>query len=623
VYFIVMSFGYSVGDGLLLVQLAWSTIQGARRACGEYDELTVEVSSLHRVLQRLQQELTNPDSPVNRADDDRRQELDEFCVGAEQILKVMNAVLVKYNALADDKRSGKKLWQKIQFGNGETRDLVEIRQKLSVHTSAILMSLNLCSLGSLGRVENRLNNVDERFDGIERKVDWVVANMVLRNGEGSVWTSYADDEKPFWRELRHELVQEGFPSSALQNYKGLIKAYVKELGKLGVFDENIDEENASAGVANTNASEQEVGFQNKNSEAGPDTSPPVLNRQTVPQQPRSEHNHRDRAEETVAPSMKEPKISSTSALRARIDNVLDEDYVNSSTSHVPQASIQPPRHTKNRLVLRDTSPSGSSHSVRELVLTILPLSSQEAISSLRNLDAPAVTVLNLRRYNPLYTYFNFSHWDLREELIPVAGNILDVYSLSRWIHCWALFKWGENTMVKALARLFGDTIIQFAKLYRGLEACLEADTYAQFHKRLGRALGDCNHVWDELRRLSCSPSENLTWRDIPEIGYVNSILGLTDSPSSPSPTFNSTSGSGPAMDHCEQISSLPLLSFSTQAVMRYWINAKNSTMLFLVRINGVCGLHNGLVHEMLPEGESNVQDSTLFGRVPSTMPYQL
>ena len=52
-----MSFGYSVGDAVLITQLAWKTVQNARKACGEHDELTREVLSLHVVLSRLEQEV--------------------------------------------------------------------------------------------------------------------------------------------------------------------------------------------------------------------------------------------------------------------------------------------------------------------------------------------------------------------------------------------------------------------------------------------------------------------------------------------------------------------------------------------------------------------------------------
>jgi hypothetical protein len=42
----------------------------------------------------------------------------------------------------------------VKFGNGEMRDLAEMQMKLSAHISAIIMSLNFCSLGSQGRVED-------------------------------------------------------------------------------------------------------------------------------------------------------------------------------------------------------------------------------------------------------------------------------------------------------------------------------------------------------------------------------------------------------------------------------------------------------------------------------------
>lgn len=138
-----MSFGYSIGDALSLLNLAFQTLQNTRRACGEHDDLTREVSSLHRVLYRLHLELSNPHSVLNRADDDRHAELNELGESCERILRLMNSIVTKYNALSDDKKSGKKLWQKIRFGNGEMKDLSEIRLKLASHTSALLMSSTL------------------------------------------------------------------------------------------------------------------------------------------------------------------------------------------------------------------------------------------------------------------------------------------------------------------------------------------------------------------------------------------------------------------------------------------------------------------------------------------------
>ncbi|KAF8854259.1 hypothetical protein BDZ45DRAFT_557340, partial [Acephala macrosclerotiorum] len=235
-----MSFGYSIGDGIALVQLAYRVLQGARQACGEHDDLTREVSSLHKVLERLQRELANPESLLNRANDDRRSELDEHGRGCESVLRVMDAIVTKYNKLTDKNGKGtaKRLWQKVKFGNGEMRDLAEIRIKLSTYTAAINMSLNLCSLGSQGRVEKELNDVGVKLggslDGIRVKIDWIAANMTARSGDGIVWTLYENDDREFWRQLRRELVKEGYHSSVLHRHKGLLKSYVAELGQRGV-----------------------------------------------------------------------------------------------------------------------------------------------------------------------------------------------------------------------------------------------------------------------------------------------------------------------------------------------------------------------------------------------------
>ena len=253
-----MSFGSSIGDCILLAQLAWNTYQGARKACGEHDELTREVSSLYKVLNRLRKEVSNPESQVNKASNDKRQELEEHAAGCEGILKTMHNVLTKYNALTGEQRRGRRLWQKIKFGNGQTKDLAEIRIKLSTHTSAIMMSLNLCSLDSMGRVETALGRVEarsamhgEQLHGIRKALHWVTANMTAVSGEGTVWTSYTNDDQMFWRELRRELVKEGYRSYTLQRHKRLIKNYVEELGNRGVFDDILDlDEDSNEGNIN-------------------------------------------------------------------------------------------------------------------------------------------------------------------------------------------------------------------------------------------------------------------------------------------------------------------------------------------------------------------------------------
>jgi hypothetical protein len=232
------------GDCVMLSRLAWDTLQGSKDAVGENDELTRELLGLYRIISRLQTALENPTSVVNRANDERRKELEERAADCEGILKVMNTVLGKYNGMGGEQRRRRKLWQTIQFGNGETKDLKEVRNELSAHTSAITMGFNLCTLHSPGRVETTLEMAEEQtrrhgrsLRGIKKSLHWVIANLSREVGEGSVRSSHANDDKIFWRTLRKELVKEGYDNYTLQKHRRLIKAYVEELVNRGVLDD--------------------------------------------------------------------------------------------------------------------------------------------------------------------------------------------------------------------------------------------------------------------------------------------------------------------------------------------------------------------------------------------------
>ena len=86
-----MSFGYSVGDAVLLTGLAWKTVQNARKACVEYDELTRELNACHVVLRRLERELGLDDSPLLREEDS--EELETIIDGFQRVLKLLDTIL--------------------------------------------------------------------------------------------------------------------------------------------------------------------------------------------------------------------------------------------------------------------------------------------------------------------------------------------------------------------------------------------------------------------------------------------------------------------------------------------------------------------------------------------------
>ena len=235
-----MSFGYSAGDAILLTQVAWKTVQNTRKACGEHDELTKEVLSLHIVLRRLEQEYSNAESPLNRSNDTYKEELQVIGRGCERVLRVLNTILEKYNRLSEEERSWRKLWQKIKFGNGQVADLQDLRSKMITYTSAMSLFLNMVSLGSVGRIEQQMSDAGGELQEIKLAIHGIAAHLISKgNNEGSVLTSYTNDDKSVWKEFRRELRREGFASSDLKKNKTLIVAYIKELGDRGLFDDDI------------------------------------------------------------------------------------------------------------------------------------------------------------------------------------------------------------------------------------------------------------------------------------------------------------------------------------------------------------------------------------------------
>ncbi|KAE9362770.1 hypothetical protein N431DRAFT_305062, partial [Stipitochalara longipes BDJ] len=232
-----MSFGYSVGDPILLIQLARKTADEAQSACGQHDELTREVTAFYTVLNLLETQYADPGSAFNTADENRKQELIELMNGSKKILDVLHSVLARYNTLSEGKGKSKKLWSKVRFGNGEMHDMADIRLKLSTYTSAILMSLNLISLDSQGRIESYLNSHEAELENLRKSINWITAGMRVQESDGSVLTTYDEDDKQMWKDFRRGLIGQGWSESALKQHKEVILEYVKELGQRGVLDE--------------------------------------------------------------------------------------------------------------------------------------------------------------------------------------------------------------------------------------------------------------------------------------------------------------------------------------------------------------------------------------------------
>ena len=230
-----MSFGYSVNDVLVLIQLSWSTVEGATRACGKHDDLTKEVSSLYDVLAHVYSELSVPDASIGRARSSSKAELQSHLAGCDAQLRIIKAVLDKFNALSAEQKFGKQIWLKVRFANGQDQNLAEIRTSIATYSTAITMSLRLMCLGSRGKVERQLSRQKGSIEGLRESVNLALAHVNASTQQKSLIAAYSNDSKGFWSDLRRELTKDGFSRSSLNSKKDLILSYMKELDSRGVL----------------------------------------------------------------------------------------------------------------------------------------------------------------------------------------------------------------------------------------------------------------------------------------------------------------------------------------------------------------------------------------------------
>ncbi|MCJ1382282.1 hypothetical protein MMC17_005395 [Xylographa soralifera] len=208
-----MSFGVGVGDIITVTNLAWNTVQ---------------------------HEVADPDSIINRSNDDNARELAQLVAGCKDMLEEVDLIILKYNALGDGKHGkGKRAWQKIKFGNNEMQELTELRQKLSHHTASITVFLNLLSIGSQRRVEKQMIHQGGDLNELRLTVNSMLARMMSKDqsAEGSVLTIFSGDDQSVWKSFRRELIKDGYDSSVISQHMDTIKAYIEELADKGVIDE--------------------------------------------------------------------------------------------------------------------------------------------------------------------------------------------------------------------------------------------------------------------------------------------------------------------------------------------------------------------------------------------------
>ena len=222
-----MSFGWSTSDIVALSKLCYRTIQNARKACGEYDSLTQEVTSLHALFKQLEKEKNIPGSVLNLPDDSYRSEIEAVILGCKKDLLLLEKLLEKYNALGAEQGGFRKLRHKVRFGNGKMADLPLLRAKISYYNSILHTQLQLISMKSASRIEKGLRAAEGDLNGLRKAVENL--NLRLVNSNDSPLTPCLNDDTAVWKAFRRELLKTGYSSTLLQKHGERIRTYCEEL----------------------------------------------------------------------------------------------------------------------------------------------------------------------------------------------------------------------------------------------------------------------------------------------------------------------------------------------------------------------------------------------------------
>ncbi|KAL2046600.1 hypothetical protein ABVK25_011725 [Lepraria finkii] len=199
--------------------------------------LTREISSLHVVLWRLDFEYKRSDNPINRPDNPCREEFRTFVDGCEKAIDPLDRIAEKFSSLSDRERGGKKVWQRVRFGNGKMAGLGDLRTKIVFYMSAISLLINIVSMNTIGSVEKQMDEAGGDLRELKIELNGVAAHLMSGNSlEGSVLTTYSEDDKAVWKAFPRELIKDGIRSSVTERYNEIIKAYVKELGSRGLLE---------------------------------------------------------------------------------------------------------------------------------------------------------------------------------------------------------------------------------------------------------------------------------------------------------------------------------------------------------------------------------------------------
>lgn len=221
-----MSFGFGVGDFLAVIKLTTQAYRSWKGACGEYSEITGELNSLSIVLSSIEAEVELNGSLLDRKYEDQRN-LVTIIRNCGSVVVQLRDIVEEYEGLGESRWRN---WDRLRLGN---KNLGDLRGKLALHTSCLSTYLNTVGISAIGRVEKRVNELPE----MKKAIDGLAAELRAGRKEGTVMSTYTDDDTDVWRQFRRELIGEGFSSDSIQRFSSPLKDHLRRLRDQGLLEE--------------------------------------------------------------------------------------------------------------------------------------------------------------------------------------------------------------------------------------------------------------------------------------------------------------------------------------------------------------------------------------------------
>jgi hypothetical protein len=138
-----MSFGISISDVVILIQLTSQAYRGWKNACGEYTKITGELNSLTAILRRIETEANVPGSILARQDVDYG-DLIRLMENCSEVVTELDDIVKRYKSLGMSRR---KNLDRFRLGN---KNLGDLRDRLTLHVSALSAYLSTIGVGASG-----------------------------------------------------------------------------------------------------------------------------------------------------------------------------------------------------------------------------------------------------------------------------------------------------------------------------------------------------------------------------------------------------------------------------------------------------------------------------------------